>query len=184
MNLRHLILICLLSALLGGCATGSGTSYPNTPARGALIDRIIDRAMQASRIGTDLREDIGTPQSIARKKTVQARAADRTGRSDAYWHDYEGIELSYAALLAKTDDLALEAYRKQMQAKLSYATDEELMEFANDQHLLDNNGFFYLGRRYDLIRNDYVAFRKIYPVNCLRSYVQAMDTLEKNYPAH
>lgn len=182
MKSRYLILICLFSAFLSACVTTPSASYPSSPVRNALIENIIARSMQASRIGTELKENTGSPQSIAKRKTDLARQANRTPRPDAYWRDYQSIEQSYATVLSQTDDLALDAFRKQMQTKLSYATDDQLLEFSNDNRLLDNNTFLYLGRRYDLIRNDYAAFRKIYPVNCLRSYTQAMDDLEKKYP--
>jgi len=181
--LLYALVFSLLCAFLGGCATEAGLVYPGTPARNALMDRIIERAMLGSRIGLESKEETGSPGTIADEKIALAREANRIPRSEAYWNDYRAIELSYATLLAKTDELALQAYRTQMQNKLSLATDAQLQEFSGDSRLLDNNGFLYLGRRYDLIRNDYVAFRKIYPVNCLRSYVQAMDALEKKYPA-
>ncbi len=180
--LLYALVFSLLCALLGGCATEADLVYPGTPARNALMDRIIERAMLGSRIGLETKEEADSPETIADEKIVLAREANRIPRSEAYWNDYRAIELSYATLLAKTDELALQAYRTQMQTKLSLATDAQLQEFSADNRLLDNNAFLYLGRRYDLIRNDYVAFRKIYPVNCLRSYVQAMDALDKKYP--
>jgi len=178
----YALVFCLLCPFLEGCATEEGLVYPATPARNALIASIIERAMLGSRIGLESKEETGSPEAIADEKITLAREANRIPRSEAYWNDYRAIELSYATLLAKTDELALQAYRTQMQNKLSLATDAQLQEFSGDNRLLDNNAFLYLGRRYDLIRNDYVAFRKIYPVNCLRSYVQAMDALEKKYP--
>jgi hypothetical protein len=181
-SLLYALVFSLLCALLGGCATEAGVVYPGTPARNALMDRIIERAMLGSRIGLETKAETDSPETIADEKISLAREANRISRSEAYWNDYRAIELSYATLLAKTDELALQTYRTQMQNKLSLATDAQLQEFSGDNRLLDNNAFLYLGRRYDLIRNDYVAFRKIYPINCLRSYVQAMDALEKKYP--
>lgn len=179
---RFLALICLSLALLSACTTPTGGSYPATPTRSAMIERVIDHAMMGSRIGTELQPDRRSPQLIARQQTAKARAASRFLRPDAYWQDFEAIELSYATLLSQTETLAQEAYRKQMHKKLSYASDEDLLEFINDQHLLDNSNFLRTGRKYDLILEDYANFRRIYPENCLQSYMDAMAALARKYP--
>lgn len=149
-----------------------------------MIDRIIDRSDMVTIIRKEKAEGKSTkpdPRELARTKTEKARAESKKQLPDAYWQEYNAIEVRFIEGINNTDALALEDYKRTLRDRLVTATDEELKQIDASPDLSQSPALKRVTSIYTMMAVGFFSDKNTYTRRALESYLNEMKQLNAKF---